>query len=84
MKTRLTLLVEEKIVAKAKSLAKSQRISVSELFSRTIEAMEDDDLKIRFAAARMLEKLKTDPPIPELELSDKELINEHRKKKFGL
>ncbi len=82
MKKRITFTVDKEIADHAKALAKSQDISLSELFSQTFGTMNEESLNIRLAAKRLLERLKNQAPIQALEKSDKELINEHRRKKF--
>lgn len=84
MKKRLTLTIEEKIVEHAKALAKSQGISLSELFSRKFEALDEDLLASQLAAKRFLERMKNQWPSPPQEKSDKELFNQYRRKKYGI
>jgi hypothetical protein len=84
MKTKLTLTIKKEIVEKAKRKASSQGISLSKMIEDIFEK-EDPELEKtpeQLAAARFLERLKNEPPIKALEKSDKELIREHRSKKY--
>jgi hypothetical protein len=84
MKTKLTLTVEKEIVEKAKQIAASRGISLSRMFEEVF-AKENPDLEKtseQLAAARFLERLKGETPIKALDKSDKELIREHRDKKY--
>lgn len=84
MKTKLTLTVEKEIVEKAKQIAASRGISLSRMFEEVF-AKENPDLEKtseQLAAARFLERLKSETPIKALEKSDKELIREHLDKKY--
>jgi hypothetical protein len=84
MKTKLTLTVKKEIVAKAKLKAASRGISLSKMFEEIFEKESPDLEKTpeQIAAARFLERLKKETPIKALEKSDKELIREHRDKKY--
>ena len=84
MKKRLTLIVKKEIVDHAKALAKSQGISLSELFSRKFEGLDEDHLVSQLAARSLLERLKDQPPLPQQEKTDKEMRHEYLVKKFGL
>jgi len=84
MKKRITLTVEKEIADHAKALAKSQGISLSELFSRKFEALDEDLLASQLAARRFLERMKNQPPLPPQEKSDKEMRREYLVKKYGL
>lgn len=84
MKKRLTLTVEKKIVDHAKALAKSQGISLSELFSRKIKSLDEELLASEIAAKQFLERIKNQPTLPAQEKSDKELRREYLRKKHGL
>lgn len=84
MKTKLTLTVEKEIVEKAKLKAASRGISLSRMFE---EVFDKENPKLektpeQLAAARFLERIKKETPITSLEKSDKELIREHRNKKY--
>ena len=84
MKTKLTLTVEKEIVEKAKQKAASRGISLSKMFEEVF-AKENPDIEKtseQLAAARFLERLKSETPIKALDKSDKELIREHRDKKY--
>ncbi|SEF83326.1 DUF6364 family protein [Algoriphagus boritolerans] len=84
MKTKLTLTIKKEIVEKAKRKASSQGISLSKMIENIFEK-EDPELEKtpeQLAAARFLERLKNEAPIKALEKSDKELIREHRGKKY--
>ena len=84
MKTKLTLTVEKEIVEKAKLKAASRGISLSrmfeEIFDRENQKLEKTPEQL--AAARFLKRIKKETPIKSLEKSDKELIREHRNKKY--
>lgn len=84
MKTKLTLTVEKEIVEKAKKKAASRGISLSKMFEEIFEKENPDLEKTteQLAAARFLERLKSEIPIKALDKSDKELIREHRDKKY--
>ncbi|HSF54305.1 MAG TPA: DUF6364 family protein [Algoriphagus sp.] len=84
MKTKLTLTVEKEIVEKAKQKAASKGISLSKMFEEVFskENPEIEKTPEQLAAARFLERLKKETPIQSLERSDKELIQEHRNKKY--
>lgn len=84
MKTKLTLTVEKEIVEKAKQKAASRGISLSKMFEEIFEKENPDLEKTteQLAAARFLERLKSEIPIKALDKSDKELIREHRDKKY--
>lgn len=84
MKKSLTLTVEIEIADHAKALAKSQGISLSDLFSRKFEALDEDLLASQFAAKRFLVWMKNQPPLPFQEKSDKELFIEQLRKKLDL
>lgn len=84
MKTKLTLTVDKKIVEMAKLKAANKGISLSrmfeEIFEKEVPLIEKTDEQL--AAARFLERLKRESTIKTLEKSDKELIREHRAKKY--
>ncbi|WP_057937178.1 DUF6364 family protein [Algoriphagus resistens] len=84
MKTKLTLTVEKEIVEEAKLKAASRGISLSrmfeEIFKKEIPHVEKTPEQL--AAARFLERLKRETPIKSLKKTDKELIREHRDKKY--
>lgn len=85
MKTKLTLTVDKEIVEKAKKKAANRGISVSKMFEEIFEK-ENPSLEktpAQLAAGRFLERLKNQKPIKALEKSDKELIGEHRDKKYA-
>lgn len=84
MKTKLTLTVEKEIVEKAKTQAASRGISLSKMFEEIFEKDNPEVEKTpeQLAAARFLERLKREAPIKAFEKSDKELIREHRNKKY--
>ncbi|MEB2779039.1 DUF6364 family protein [Algoriphagus sp. C2-6-M1] len=84
MKTKLTLTVEKEIVEKAKLKAASRGISLSRMFEEVFSKESPDVEKTpeQLAAARFLERLKRETPIKALEKSDKDLIREHRNKKY--
>jgi hypothetical protein len=84
MKKRITITVKKEIADHAKALAKSQGISLSELISRKLEALDDDLLASQLAAKRLLEHLKNQPAFPPQEKSDKEMRHEYLVKKYGL
>lgn len=84
MKTKLTLTIKKEIVEKAKRKASSQGISLSKMVENIFEK-EDPELEKtpeQLAAARFLERLKSETPIKALDKSDKELMREHRDKKY--
>lgn len=84
MKTKLTLTIKKEIVEKAKRKASSQGISLSKMIEDIFEK-EDPELEKtpeQLAAARFLERLKSETPIKTLDMSDKELMREHRNKKY--
>jgi hypothetical protein len=84
MKTKLTLTIKKEVVEKAKRKASSQGISLSKMIEDIFEK-EDPELEKtpeQLAATRFLERLKNEAPIKGLEKSDKELIREHRNKKY--
>lgn len=84
MKTKLTLTIKKEIVEKAKLKASSQGISLSKMIENIFEK-EDPELEKtpeQLAAARFLERLKSETPIKALDKSDKELMREHRDKKY--
>lgn len=84
MKTKLTLTVDKNIVEHAKQKAASRGISLSKMFEEVF-AKENPELEKtpeQLAAARFLERLKKETPIKVLEKSDKELMREHRDKKY--
>ncbi len=85
MKTKLTLTVDKAIIEKAKKKASNQGISLSKLFERVFEEETPTLEKTpeQRAAARFLERLRNEPTIKALDKSDKELINEHRDKKYA-
>ncbi|MCE7056321.1 DUF6364 family protein [Algoriphagus sp. AGSA1] len=85
MKTKLTLTVEKDIVEKAKLKAASRGISLSRMFEEIFEKENPGIEKTpeQLAAARFLERLKRETPIKALEKSDKDLIREHRDKKYA-
>lgn len=84
MKTKLTLTVDREIVENAKLKAASRGISLSKMFEEVFvkENPELEKSPEQLAAARFLERLKNETPIKALEKSDKELIREHREKKY--
>ncbi|WP_339750836.1 DUF6364 family protein [Algoriphagus aquimarinus] len=84
MKTKLTLTVKKEIVEKAKMQAASRGISLSKMFEEIFEKESPGVEKTseQVAAARFLERLKEETPIKALEKSDKELLREHRDKKY--
>lgn len=84
MKTKLTLTVDKKIVESAKLKAANKGISLSKMFEEVFSKEIPDIEKTpeQLAAARFLERLKRESPIPALEKSDKELIREHRDKNY--
>ncbi|WP_339701613.1 DUF6364 family protein [Algoriphagus aquimarinus] len=85
MKTKLTLTVDKKIVEKAKLKAASKGISLSKMFEEIFDK-ENPSLEktpAQQAAGRFLKALKNQKPIKALEKSDKELIGEHRDKKYA-
>lgn len=84
MKTKLTLTVKKEIVEKAKHQAASRGISLSRMFEEVFEKdiPEVEKLPEQIAAARFLERLKKESPIKTLKKSDKELIRDHRDKKY--
>jgi hypothetical protein len=84
MKTRVTLTVEKEIADHAKALAKSQGISLSELFSRKFEALDETLLASQFAAKRFLEQMENQPTLPAQEKTDKQLRKKYLRKKYGL
>jgi hypothetical protein len=84
MKTKLTLTIKKEIVEKAKRKASSQGISLSKMIEDIFEK-EDPELEKtpeQLAAARFLERLKNETPIKTFDKSDKELMREHRNKKY--
>lgn len=84
MKKRITITIKKEIADHAKALAKSQGISLSELISRKLEALDEDLSPSQLAAKRLLEHLKNQPPFPTQEKSDKEMRHEYLVKKYGL
>ena len=84
MKTKLTLTIKKEIVEKAKRKASSQGISLSKMIEDIFEKEDPELEKIpeQLAAARFLERLKNETPIKALDKSDKELVREHRDKKY--
>lgn len=84
MKTKLTLTVKKEIVDKAKHQAASRGISLSKMFEEIFEKESPGVEKTpeQLAASRFLERLKKETPIKSLEKSDKELVREHRDKKY--
>jgi hypothetical protein len=82
MMKRLTLTIEKEVADHAKALAKSQGISLSELFSRKFESLDEDLLASQLAARRFLDRMKNQPPLPQ-ERSDKEMRHEYLMKKYG-
>ena len=84
MKTKLTLTIKKEVIEKAKRKASSKGISLSKMIEDIFEK-EDPELEKtpeQLAAARFLETLKNETPIKALDKSDKELIREHRDKKY--
>ncbi len=84
MKTKLTLTIKKEVIEKAKRKASSKGISLSKMIEDIFEK-EDPELEKtpeQLAAARFLERLKNETPIKALDKSDKELIREHRDKKY--
>lgn len=67
MKKRITIIIKKEIADHAKALAKSQGISLSELFSRKLEALDDDLLASKHAEKHILERWKNKPPFPSQE-----------------
>ncbi|MFC5625358.1 MULTISPECIES: DUF6364 family protein [Algoriphagus] len=84
MKTKLTLTVKKEIVEKAKMQAAKRGISLSRMFEEIFEkeTPKVEKTQEQLAAARFLERLKKESPIKALEKSDKELMREHRDKKY--
>jgi len=84
MKTKLTLTVEKEIVEKAKLKAASRGISLSKMFEEVFakEYPKVDKTPEQLAAARFLERMKSETPIKTMDMSDKELMQEHREKKY--
>jgi len=84
MKTKLTLTVEKEIVEKAKQQAANRGVSLSKMFEEVFakENPEIEKTESQLAASRLLEWLKNQAPIKELEKSDKELVRAHRIKKY--
>ena len=84
MKTKLTLTIKKEIVEKAKRKASSQGISLSKMIEDIFEKEEPELEKTpeQLAAAKFLERLKKETPIKALDKSDKELVREHRDKKY--
>jgi len=85
MKTKLTLTVQKEVIESAKRIAKERNVSVSRLFE---EVFEEDTVQPilsekQKAARRFLKNFEERQPIQALEKSDKELIGEHIKKKYG-
>lgn len=84
MKKRITITIKKEIADHAKALAKSQGISLSELISRKLEALDEDLSPSQLAAKRLLEHLKNQPHFPPQEKPDKEMRHEYLAKKYGL
>jgi hypothetical protein len=84
MKKRITITIKKEIADHAKALAKSQGISLSELFSRKFEGLDEDHLVSQLAGRSLLKRLKDQPPLPQQEKTDKEMRHEYLVKKFGL
>ena len=82
MKKRIKVTVKKEIADHAKALAKSQGISLSELISRKLEALDEDLLSTQLGAKRFLERLKSEPTLPSQEKSDKEMRHEYLAKKY--
>lgn len=84
MKTKLTLTIEKEIVEKAKRKAASRGISLSKMFEEVFskDNPELEKTQEQLAASRFLERLKNEPRIKALDKSDKELMWEHRDKKY--
>jgi len=85
MKTKLTLTVQKKVIESAKRIARERKVSVSKLFE---EVFKDDKVESiltekQKAAKRFLENFNKREPIQALEKSDKELVGEYIKKKYG-
>jgi hypothetical protein len=66
------------------ALAKSQGISLSTLFSRKFEALDDDLLASQLAARRFLQRIENEPSLPPQEKSDKEMRHEYLAKSMVL
>lgn len=83
MKTKLTLSIEKRIVDSAKRLARRRKTSVSKLFEEIFEGNDVSPIKTteQIAAEELLRRVG--PGIEASEKSDKELIREHLKKKYG-
>jgi hypothetical protein len=83
MKTKLTLTVNKSVIEAAKRKAKSQGISLSQMFEEIFESMDSNQIKTepQRAAERLINRLEKYESISNLE--DKKLIKEHVKGKFA-
>ena len=83
MKTKLTLTVNKSVIEAAKRKAKSQGISLSQMFEEIFESMGSNQIKTepQRAAERLINRLEKYESISHLE--DKKLIKEHVKGKFA-
>jgi hypothetical protein len=83
MKTKLTLTVKKSVIEAAKRKAKSQGISLSQMFEDIFESVDSNQIKTepQRAAERLITSLEKYESISQLE--DKKLIKEHVKGKFA-
>lgn len=84
MKTKLTLTVEESIIAKAKRISKKTGKSLSQMFEDMFAGSEVSGIKTeqQKAAERLFRYLENAPSVQNLG-NDKELIRAHRAKKYA-
>lgn len=84
MKTKLTLTVEESIIAKAKRISKKTGKSLSQMFEEMFSGTDVSPIKSeqQKAAERLFKYLENMPAIQDLG-NDKELIRAHRAKKYA-
>lgn len=87
MKTKLTLNVDDKIVARAKKASAKRKVSLSSVVEEYLEKYSKNDLpkKNKNAAPSLLDRIRkyTHP----VEISDEEiekLKEEHMREKYGL
>jgi hypothetical protein len=85
MKTKLTLTVEKEIVEKAKRKAASRGISLSKMFEEVF-AKDNPSLEKtteQFAIGRLIARLESMEPIEAPKESDKVLLKNFLKEKYG-
>lgn len=81
MKTKLTLTIKKEIVEKAKRLASSQGVSLSQMFEKENPSIQSSESQL--AASRLLKRLEEMEPTRAPQESDKIALTRYLKEKYG-